>query len=105
MNEISTLVGSIWTFKLLLAAIIVFPSGLIQRYACFGGALSSIPFFAILSGPVTGFAIVLFIVVLGQGILFLSVSKKVDWSEVGPLSTPSAITISCGILFLVSADQ
>jgi uncharacterized membrane protein YfcA len=104
MIEISNLIDHIWTFNLLLAAFVAIPSGLIQGYAGFGGALVAIPFFAVLFGPITGFAIVLFIVAFGQGTLFFSASKKADWKEVGPVSAASAITISCGILFLVSAD-
>ena len=92
------------TYNLLLAAVIAFPSGLIQGYAGFGGALIAIPFFAILYGPVEGFAIVLFIVLLGQGALFLDASKKANWKEVAPVSAASAIALSLGILFLVSAD-
>ena len=95
---------NILTYNLLLAAIVAFPSGLIQGYAGFGGALIAIPFFAILYGPVEGFAIVLFIVLLGQGALFLEASKKANWREVAPVSAASAITLSLGILFLVSAD-
>ena len=98
------LLNNTLTYNLLLAAIVAFPSGMIQGYAGFGGALVAIPFFAILYGPVEGFAIVLFIVLFGQGALFFDASKKADWKEVGPVSATSAITLSLGILFLVSAD-
>jgi len=97
------LLNNTLTYNLLLAAIVAFPSGMIQGYAGFGGALVAIPFIAILYVPVEGFAIVLFIVLFGQGALFYA-SKKADWKEVGPVSATSAITLSLGILFLVSAD-
>ena len=75
---------------MLLAAIVAFPSGMIQGYAGFGGAFVAIPFFAILYGPVEGFAIVLFIVLFGQGAHIISASKKADWRKVGPVSLTSA---------------
>ena len=65
------LLNNTLTYNLLLAAIVASPSGTIQGYAGFGEAVVGIPFFAILSGPVEGLAIVLFIVLFGQGALFL----------------------------------
>ena len=92
------------TYNLLLATIVALPSGLIQGYAGFGGALIATLFFAILYGPVEGFAIILFIVLFGQGAHFVSASKKANWRKVGPVSHTAAATLSFGILFLVSTD-
>ena len=61
-------------------------------------------FSQILFDPVIGFAIVLFIVLFGQGPLFFKASKLADWKETGPAAIGSAITMSLGIIFLVSAD-
>lgn len=90
--------------NLLFALIIAFPSGLIQGYAGFGGTLVAVPFFAILFDPVVGFAIILVIVLFGQGYLFYRSTRLANWRETGPAAIGSAITMSLGITFLVSAD-
>ena len=96
--------SNLLNFNLLLAALAVFPSGIIQGYAGFGGALVAVPFLAILFDPVTGFAIILFVVLFGQGSHFLNATKRADWVEVGPVAGASAITMTIGIIFLVSSD-
>ena len=68
--------NSTLTYNLLLATIVALPSGLIQGYAGFGEALIATPFFAILYGPVEGFAIILFIVLFGQGHILLMHQRK-----------------------------
>ena len=65
------MLSNVINFNLLLAALVVFPSGIIQGYAGFGGALEAVPFLAILFDPVTGFAIILFVVLFGQGSHFV----------------------------------
>ena len=87
-----------------LAALVALPAGAIQGYAGFGGALVSVPFFAILFGPVHGFAMVLIVMFLIQATLFPKAFAHADWKEITPLAGASAVTISLGILFLVSAD-
>ena len=81
---------------MLLATIVALPSGLIQGYAGFGGALIATPFFAVLYGAVKGLAIILFIVLFGQGAHFIIASKKADWRKVGPVSHTSAANLSFG---------
>ena len=104
MNTFFQIFNDVWTLNILLAACIAFPSGIIQGYAGFGGALVSVPFFAILFGPVTGFGMVLIIVFCSQGVVFSKAIGQSNWKEVVPLAGTSAITMSLGILFLVSAD-
>jgi len=96
--------SSVLSFNLLLAAFAVFPSGIIQGYAGFGGVLVAVPFLAILFDPVTGFAIILFVVLFGQGSHFLKAIRNADWKEVGPVAGASAITMTIGIFFLVKTD-
>ncbi len=92
------------SFNLILAAFAVFPSGIIQGYAGFGGALVAVPFLAVLFDPVTGFAMILFVVLFGQGSHFLKAVKSADWNEVGPVAVASSFTMTIGILFLVASD-
>ncbi len=87
-----------------LAALVALPAGVIQGYAGFGGALVSVPFFAILFGPVYGFAMVLVVMFLIQATLSPKAFAHADWKEITPLAGANAITLSLGILFLVSAD-
>jgi uncharacterized protein len=94
----------IWTLSLLLACCIALPSGIIQGYAGFGGALFAVPLFAILFDPVTAFSILVILMLTGQLQLFSRAVRKADWKQVAPVAIPSAIAMSCGILFLVSAD-
>lgn len=96
--------NDVWTLSLLLAACIALPSGIIQGYAGFGGALFAVPLFALLFGPVTAFSIVVILMLTGQLQLFARAVQKADWKEVAPVAGPSVITMSLGILFLVSAD-
>ena len=90
--------------SLLMAALVALPSGIIQGYAGFGGALVAVPFFAILFDPVSGFAIILVVVLFGQGVHFLKAIQRVDWFEVGPIAAASAFTMTIGIFFLVTTD-
>ena len=96
--------NDVWTLSLLLAACIALPSGIIQGYAGFGGALFAVPLFAILFDPVTAFSILIILMLVGQLQVFSKAVKQVDWKEVAPLAVPSTITLTLGILFLVSAD-
>ena len=98
------ILSDVFNFNLILAAFAVFPSGIIQGYAGFGGALVAVPFLAILFDPVTGFAMILFVVLFGQGTHFLKATKSADWNEVGPVAAASAFTMTIGILFLVVSD-
>jgi uncharacterized membrane protein YfcA len=94
----------VWTLSLLLAACVALPSGIIQGYAGFGGALFAVPLFAILFGPVAAFCIVVILMLVGQIQVFSKVVKIADWKEVAPIAGPSIITLSLGITFLVAAD-
>ena len=98
------ILSDILSFNLLLAAFAVFPSGMIQGYAGFGGALVAVPFLAILFDPVSGFATILFVVLFGQGTHFFKAAKSADWYEVGPVAATSSLTMTIGILFLVASD-
>ena len=98
------ILSDVLSFNLLLAAFAVFPSGMIQGYAGFGGALVAVPFLAILFDPVTGFAMILFVVLFGQGTHFFKAAKSADWHEVGPVAAASSFTMTIGILFLVASD-
>ena len=98
------ILSNVLSFNLLLAAFAVFPSGMIQGYAGFGGALVAVPFLAILFDPVTGFAMILFVVLFGQGTHFFKATKSADWHEVGPVAAASSFTMTIGILFLVASD-
>lgn len=93
-----------WTLSLLLAACIALPSGIIQGYAGFGGALFAVPLFTILFDPVTAFSIVVILMSTGQVHVFSKAVVKANWKEVFPVASSSCITLSLGILFLVSAD-
>ena len=94
----------LFNVSLLIAALVALPSGIIQGYAGFGGALVAVPFFAILFDPVSGFAIILVVVLFGQGVHFLKAIQRVDWFEVGPIAAASAFTMTIGIFFLVTTD-
>lgn len=94
----------VWTPSLLLAACIALPAGTIQGYAGFGGALFAVPLFALLFGPVAAFSIVVILMLVSQLQLFSKAVRKADWTDVAPIAVPSFITMSLGILFLVSAD-
>ena len=98
------ILSDVLSFNLLLAAFAVFPSGMMQGYAGFGGALVAVPFLAILFDPVTGFAMILFVVLFGQGTHFFKAAKSADWHEVGPVAAASSFTMTIGILFLVASD-
>ena len=104
MNELVHYLNEIWTFNLTVAALVAVPGGLIQGYAGFGGALISLPFFVLLFGPVTGFAMILIVMFLIQASLIPKAVAEADWKEICPLAGASAITMSLGILFLVTAD-
>ena len=82
------LLNNTLTYNLLLAAIVAFPSGMIQGYAGFVEAFVAIPFFAILYGPVEGFAIVLIIVLFGQDALFLMHKKKLIGKKLNQFLQP-----------------
>ena len=97
--------NKIWSFNLTVAALVAVPGGLIQGYAGCGGALISLPFFVLLFGPVTGFAMILIVMFLIQASLFPKAVTKADWKEICPLAGASAITMSLGILFLVEYDN
>ena len=71
--------NSIWTMSLLLAVCVALPSGIIQGYAGFGGALFAVPFFALLFGPVTAFSIVAILMLTSQLQIFPRAMKKADW--------------------------
>ena len=90
--------------NLLIAAAFALPSGIVQGYAGFGGALLAVPLFTLLFGPVAAFSIVVILMFVGQALLFTKSVQIADWREVLPLSTASAVTMSLGILFLVRAD-
>ncbi len=104
MNELLIYLSGIWNINMTLAAFVAIPSGVIQGYAGFGGALVSLPFFVILFGPVSGFAMILIVMFLIQATLFPRAVAKADWKEIFPLAGASAVTLSLGLLFLVTAD-
>ena len=104
MDTLLRILSDVWAPELLLAVCIALPSGIIQGYAGFGGALFAVPLFAILFGPVTGFSIMVILMLVGQLQLFSKAVKKADWKEVVPVAVPSSVAMSLGILFLVSAD-
>jgi len=54
--------------------------------------------------PVTAFSIVIILMLTGQLQIFSKAVRKADWKEVAPVAGPSVVTMSLGILFLVSAD-
>jgi uncharacterized membrane protein YfcA len=81
------------------------PSGIIQGYAGFGGALFAAPLFAILFDPVMALSILVIVMLTGQLQFFSRAVKKADWKAVIPVAGSSSTTMSLGILFLVSADQ
>ena len=94
----------IWTLSLLLAACVAVPSGIIQGYVGFGGALFAVPLFALLFGPVAAFSIIVILMLTGQLQLISKAVRIADWKEVLPVAGPSVIALSLGVLFLVSAD-
>jgi len=96
--------NDVWTISLLLATCIALPSGIIQGYAGFGGALFAVPLFALLFGPVSAFSIVVILMLVGQLQLVSRAVRKADLKEVAPVAVPSMIALSLGVLFLVSAD-
>ena len=63
-----------------------------------------VPLFALLFDPVTAFSILVILMLTGQLRLFARAVRKAYWKQVAPVVVPSAIAMSCGILFLVSAD-
>lgn len=93
-----------WALSMLIAACIALPSGTIQGYAGFGGALFAAPLFALLFGPVTGFSMIVILMLVSQLQLFSKAVRKADWKEVAPIAGSSAITMTLGLFFLVSAD-
>jgi len=92
------------TMNLLLAACLALPSGILQGYAGFGGALFASPFFALLFGPSTGFSILVILMLFSQAPLFPEALRKADWKEFAPPSIAAAITMPLGVAFLVAAD-
>ena len=104
MDVLLNNLNSIWTISLILAACVALPSGIIQGYAGFGGALFAVQFFALLFGPVTAFSIVAILMLTAQLQIFPGAMKKADWKEILPVLVPSCITMQLGIFFLVSAD-
>ncbi len=89
---------------MLLAACLALPSGIIQGYAGFGGALFAAPLFALLLGPVTGFSILVILMLFSQAPLYPEALRKADWKEVAPLAVSSAVTMPLGVSFFVAAD-
>lgn len=104
VNAILQHLNDAWTPSLLFAACIALPSGVIQGYAGFGGALFATPLFALLFGPVTGFSIIVILMLVSQLQLFSKAVRKADWKEVAPIAGFSAVTMTLGLFFLVSAD-
>jgi uncharacterized membrane protein YfcA len=96
--------ANIWTLSLLLAACLALPSGILQGYAGFGGALFAAPFFALLFGPATGFSMLVILMLVSQAPLFPEALRNADWKEFLPPSIAAAITMPLGISFLVAAD-
>ena len=58
----------------------------------------------LLFGPVTGFTMILIVMFLVQASLIPKAVAQADWKEICPLAGASAITMSLGILFLVTTD-
>ncbi len=104
MDAILQNLNGAWTLSLLLAACVALPSGIIQGYAGFGGALFATPLFALLFGPVTGFSIIVILMLVSQLQLFAQAVRQADWKEVAPIAGSSAIAMTLGLFFLVSAD-
>jgi uncharacterized membrane protein YfcA len=96
--------GDLWTVSFLIAACVAVPSGIIQGYAGFGGALFAAPLFAVLFGPVTGFSILVILMLFSQAALFPEALRKADWKEVAPVAVASAVTMPLGVAFFVAAD-
>ena len=104
MDTIFQTLTDVWTLSLLLAACTALPSGIIQGYAGFGGALFGAPLFALLFGPATAFSILVILMLISQSQLFPEALRKADWKEVAPVSFSSVIAMSLGVFFLLSAD-
>ncbi len=96
--------ANVWTISLLLAACLALPSGMLQGYAGFGGALFAAPFFALLFGPATGFSMLVILMLFSQAPLFPEALRNADWKEFAPPSIAAAITMPLGVSFLVAAD-
>lgn len=92
------------TLRLLLAGCLALPSGILQGYAGFGGALFAAPFFALLFGPAAGFSMLVILMLVSQAPLFPEALRKADWKEFAPPSLAAAITMPLGVSFLVGAD-
>ena len=104
MDTIFQSLTHVWTLSLLLAACLALPSGILQGYAGFGGALFAAPFFAILLGPATGFSILVILMLFSQAPLLPDALRKADWKEFAPPAVAAAITMPLGVSFLVTAD-
>jgi uncharacterized membrane protein YfcA len=96
--------ANLWTMHVLLAACLALPSGILQGYAGFGGALFAAPFFALLFGPATGFSILVIVMLFSQAPLFPEALRNAHWKEFAPPSIAAAITMPLGVSFLVTAD-
>jgi uncharacterized membrane protein YfcA len=96
--------GDVWTVSFLVAACVAVPSGIIQGYAGFGGALFAAPLFALLFGPVTGFSILVILMLFSQAALFPEALRKADWKEVAPVAVSAAVMMPLGVSFFVAAD-
>lgn len=104
MNPILQNLDEALTLRLLLAACLALPSGVLQGYAGFGGALFASPFFALLFGPAAGFSTLVILMLFSQAPLFPGALRKGDWKEFAPPSISAAITMPLGVSFLVAAD-
>jgi len=104
MNAILQNLNDALTLRLLLAACLALPSGVLQGYAGFGGALFASPFFALLFGPAAGFSTLVILMLFSQAPLFPGALRKGNWKEFAPPSISAAITMPLGVSFLVAAD-
>ena len=104
MDAIILNLTEVWTLSLLIAACIALPSGILQGYAGFGGALFASPLFTLLFGPVTAFSILVILMLFSQMPLYPGALRQADWREFAPVSASSAVIMPLGVFFLVSAD-
>lgn len=104
MDAVFQALANAGTLSLLLAACLALPSGIVQGYAGFGGALFAAPFFAVLFGPATGFSILVILMLFSQAPLYPEAFRNADWKEFAPPAVSAAITMPLGVSFLVTAD-
>lgn len=95
---------NLFSLELTIAVIILFLCAVIQGYSGFGGGILVVPIMALLFDPVTGIALLCIPIFIGMLIIVPRAIPHVNWREVIPLVSLSALTILIGQNFLLSAD-